>query len=53
MLREMTSYQLSELEAFLRVEANPTTPEMEAKSRAQAMKDVFARFKPTVEREAQ
>lgn len=48
MLRQLTSYQLAEVEAYLRVEAQPVTAEDQARMRDQQMRDLFARFKPKV-----
>lgn len=45
MLRQLSSYQLAEVEAFLRIEANPVDEEMEQRVRDQKFKDLWYRFR--------
>lgn len=50
MLRQLSSYQLAEVEAFLEIEANPISEELAQQVRDENMKAIFARFKPEVTR---
>jgi len=44
MLQQLTSRELAEVEAYVRIEAEPVTAEEKQAAETQRLKDIFAKF---------